>query len=146
MGLISRVSSRTYREMSASIIQKLKVFRGDICNLPDIQVIVNAANKTLQGGGGVDGAIHRIAGPGLRQESARLFPNGCDTSDACLTGSHNLQHAKAIIHTVGPVCRTKTPQENDQNALKACYINCLNVASEEKFDSVAFPCISTGVY
>merc|ERR1719508_89967 len=75
-----------------SLKHRLTCQRSDICKLPNIEVIVNAANKALQGGGGVDGAIHRSAGPELRKECARLYPNGCDTSDACLTGAHNLKY------------------------------------------------------
>merc|ERR1711976_85779 len=104
MGLISRVSSRTYRiTMSSlqtasgdlpdqvSLIHQLYVERGDICQLSNIDVVVNAANKTLQGGGGVDGAIHRSAGSGLREGCRKLYPRGCNTSDACLTGAHKLK-------------------------------------------------------
>jgi len=152
--------------MSTSHVQKLKVIHGNICQLPNIDVIVNAAKKTLLGGGGVDGAIHKSAGPGLREECAELYPNGCETSDARLTGAHDLKHAKAIIHTVGPDLReqgskfdsrrqrhkraekglVRAPNENDQKALKSCYTNSLDVASNEKFESIAFCGISTGLY
>ena len=135
--------------MTSNFKKILTVHRGDICQLPNIQIIVNAANNRLQGGGGVDGAIHRNAGPELRIECAKLYPNGCKTSDACPTSSFNLKHAKSIIHTVGPVVRTGTPEGNHQKALSACYVNCLNAAYEtfgNGFESIAFPCISTGVY
>merc|ERR1711971_8466 len=151
MGLISRVSSRTYRtlKMSSNLTRTLTVHRGDICQLPNIQIIVNAANKTLQGGGGVDGAIHRSAGPELRKQCAKFYPNGCNTSDACPTDSFNLKYAKSIIHTVGPIVRSGSPQDNHKKALSACYVNCLNAAHKKfgvNFESIAFPCISTGVY
>jgi len=136
-------------KMTSKLTQILTVHRGDICQLPNIQVIVNAANTRLQGGAGVDGAIHRSAGPDLRKECAELYPNGCNTSDACPTNSFNLKHAKSIIHTVGPIVRSKTPEDNHKKALSACYVNCLNAAHQkfgENFESIAFPCISTGVY
>jgi len=95
--------------MPKPAIKKLKALHSNICFLSDIEVIVNAAKKDLLGGGGVDGAIHKRAGPALREECQKRYPDGCDVSEACITGAHNLKHAKAIIHTVGPDLRNQDP-------------------------------------
>ncbi|XP_075214104.1 macro domain-containing protein PG1779-like isoform X2 [Lycorma delicatula] len=115
--------------------KKVSMWRGDITTL-EIDAIVNAANKALLGGGGVDGAIHRAAGPDLKKECATL--NGCETGDAKITAGYNLP-AKYVIHTVGPV-------GEKPGLLESCYNTCLNILINEKLRSVAFPCISTGVY
>lgn len=118
--------------------------KADITTL-NVDVIVNAANDTLLGGGGVDGAIHRAAGKELLEECRTL--NGCQTGGAKITGGYNLK-AKHIIHTVGPVWEDKY-DNNPQEAISLltnCYENSLKLAEENKLATVAFPCISTGVY
>lgn len=119
----------------------IKVVLGDITKLK-VDGIVNAANKTLLGGGGVDGAIHKAAGHELLLECRKL--GGCRTGGAKITEGYNLP-AKFIIHTVGPIFLFHNKYDN-QKLLKACYLNSLNLAKEYNLNSLAFSCISTGVY
>ncbi len=125
-------------------MSRIKLIKGDITQLK-VDAIVNAANNSLLGGGGVDGAIHRVGGPAILKEciEIRKRQGGCATGEAVVTGGGDLP-AKYVIHTVGPVW--KGGKINEDVLLEHCYTNSLQLAERYQLNSIAFPNISTGVY
>lgn len=128
------------RQRLMSVLRKIEVIKGDITTLA-VDAIVNAANTSLLGGGGVDGAIHRAAGEGLYQECLAL--NGCRTGEAKITKGYRLP-ARHVIHAVGPVWQGGDAGE--PQLLASCYANAIRIAAENNLKTIAFPAISTGIY
>ena len=125
---------------------KIEVIQGDITKV-EVDVIVNAANSSLLGGGGVDGAIHRAGGPKILEDCQKIRnrQGKCKTGEAVITTAGNLP-AKKVIHTVGPVYNGGQRLEMEKELLGKCYKNSLELAKENNFKSIAFPNISTGIY
>lgn len=123
---------------------EIKIIQGDITKV-EVDVIVNAANTSLLGGGGVDGAIHRAGGSEILEECKQIRnkQGGCKVGEAVITNAGKLK-AKKVIHTVGPTWNNGNSDEEEK--LKNCYINSIRIAEEYKFNSIAFPNISTGIY
>jgi len=124
--------------------KRIQVIKGDITKIK-MDAIVNAANSSLLGGGGVDGAIHRAGGPAILEECKKIVARqgGCKTGEAVITGAGNLP-AKYVIHTVGPVWNGGN--KNERTKLANCYLNSLQLAVEHDLKTIAFPNISTGAY
>ena len=139
--LVAVPASATRMQPSSALNSRVSVLRANITTL-SVDAIVNAANESLLGGGGVDGAIHRAAGPGLVDECSRL--DGCPTGEARITGAYELP-ARHVIHTVGPVYNRRSPEQS-RRLLRSCYTETLKLAAKEGVRTLAFSGISTGVY
>jgi O-acetyl-ADP-ribose deacetylase len=135
-----RRGAAMHRELDPAIKSRMTVIQGDITRLA-VDAIVNAANSSLLGGGGVDGAIHRAAGPELLAECEQI--DSCPTGEARMTGGYRLP-ARHVIHAVGPVYHGGRSREPE--LLRSCYVESLRLASEASLQSIALPCISTGIY
>ncbi|KAM8929524.1 LOW QUALITY PROTEIN: ADP-ribose glycohydrolase MACROD1 [Lycaon pictus] len=139
-GATAKVEEPKYKK-DKQLNEKISLFRGDITKL-EVDAIVNAANSSLLGGGGVDGCIHRAAGPLLTDECRTL--QSCETGKAKITGGYRLP-AKYVIHTVGPIAHGE-PSASQAAELRSCYLSSLDLLLEHRLRSAAFPCISTGVF
>jgi O-acetyl-ADP-ribose deacetylase (regulator of RNase III) len=140
MKIISpEMGNRGDNAVKKEILDRIEILQGDITTLK-LDAIVNAANTSLLGGGGVDGAIHRAAGPELLNECRKI--GGCPTGEARITRGYKLP-AKFVIHTVGPIYRAT---DNDRRLLSRCYTNSLKLAVKNNISSIAFPAISCGIY
>ncbi|XP_032345573.1 ADP-ribose glycohydrolase MACROD1 isoform X1 [Camelus ferus] len=139
-GVTVKVEEPKYKK-DKQLNEKISLFRGDITKL-EVDAIVNAANSSLLGGGGVDGCIHRAAGPLLTDECRTL--QSCETGKAKITCGYRLP-AKYVIHTVGPIAHGE-PSANQAAELRSCYLSSLDLMLEHRLRSAAFPCISTGVF
>ncbi|KDQ56999.1 hypothetical protein JAAARDRAFT_280339 [Jaapia argillacea MUCL 33604] len=136
---ISRAADKPRYPANGALLGRVSLFQGDITKL-QLDSIVNAANRSLLGGGGVDGAIHSAAGPKLKAECRTL--GGCDTGDSKITKGHNLP-SQHIIHTVGPIY---SDPDEDAPLLASCYRTSLELALKNSLRHIAFPSISTGIY
>jgi len=126
----------------AANLDIIECLRGDL-TLQPVDAIVNAASRELRGGGGVDGAIHRAAGPGLLEELVARHPDGCPTGQARISGGHDLA-ARHVIHTVGPIWRGG--EQGEPELLESCMHECLALAARHELRTLAFPAVSCGVY
>ncbi|CAB3402848.1 unnamed protein product [Caenorhabditis bovis] len=136
-------ASNSFESWKDDVLKRVSVWRGDICKL-EVDAIVNAANRSLAGGGGVDGAIHRAAGYDRLQSECRKY-GYCDVGRAVITSGCNIRHIKNIIHTVGPQVYGVVG-EKEKNELISCYSSSLELAKKNGLKTIAFCCISTGVY
>ncbi|HVT13985.1 MAG TPA: macro domain-containing protein [Fimbriimonadaceae bacterium] len=122
---------------------RIEIRRGSLLDQHDVEAIVNAANRGMRGGGGIDGAIHRGAGPGLLEELIQVAPKGCPAGEVVVTGAHNLPF-RYIFHTPGPIW--KGGEQGEPETLASCYRNCILEAQKRGLVSIGFCSISTGVF